>query len=295
EVLLRNEDDICFIYDILGEVGEFRGTTLAGDEIVESNLGVLGAGSRSSLLPAGANIAAAIFEGDHGEIQALIQALTEDQLVRVHANPIILTIEGQPAMLNSGDEIPYLARASLGNVETFVSESQKTGVNLVITPVVTYLETDAERKHPYITVSIQANLSSVTRFREEQGFTQPIVDTRQYITNVSLREGERILIGGLFRDSQVRKSRGIPILRDIPLLGRLFRSSTDSKVISQLFVMVRPLLLDIWEEGLETRFMDSQEFKESREIFEKEMDGVNDKDSPFEEFHELFIEHGSPK
>ncbi|MBD3267472.1 hypothetical protein GF373_12460, partial [bacterium] len=120
EVILRNEDDIGFIYDILGEVGEFRGTTLAGDPIIESNLGVLGRSARDSLMPAGANIAAAVFEGDSGEIQTVFQALTEDQIVQIHANPIILTVEGYPAQLKSGDEVPFLSRAVLGNTETFV-------------------------------------------------------------------------------------------------------------------------------------------------------------------------------
>jgi general secretion pathway protein D len=247
------------------------------------------------LLPAGANIAAAVFEGDEGEIQLIFQALAEDQVVRIHSNPIILTVEGHPAQLKAGDDVPFLSRAVLGNTETFVSESAQTGVNLLITPTVSYMDMDVEQEKPYITIRLDAELSSVTRFREEEGFTQPIIDNRQYKTVVCLREDERILIGGLFRDSQVKTTRGIPILRDIPVLGRLFRSSSDKRTISQLFVMIRPMLLDIWTEGgADQRFMDGDVFRDTREMLERGAEEMDHDPSPFEEFRELFIDHGTP-
>ena len=169
EVMLRNSDEIGFLYDVLGQVGEFRGTNLGGDQTIESNLSVLGAGARKALLPSGANIAAAIFEGNNGEVQMLFQALAEDRIVRVHANPIILTVEGIPARIKAGDEIPYLARVSIGGyIQTVVSNSQQTGVELTITPTVSYMDMDAEKKNPYITADIFANLSSVTRYRQEE-------------------------------------------------------------------------------------------------------------------------------
>jgi general secretion pathway protein D len=296
EVILRNEDEIGFLYDIVGEVGEFRGTTLGGADIAESNLTVLGMGNRNSLLPAGANIAAAVFQGDRGEIHAIFQALAEDQIIKVHANPIIMTLEGVPALLKAGDEIPFLAREITGNVETFVTKTETTGTELYITPTVDYGDMDIEKKNPYISIKLSANLSTVTRFREEVGFTQPIIDTRQYNTSVSLEEGELILVGGLFRDSKVKKERGIPILRDVPIMGRLFRSSSNSQIVSQLFVMVRPVLVDIWsKEGREKQFLDHRRIDKAREMLNQETGEIDSGHSPFEQFRELFIERQAPK
>ena len=297
EVMLRNSDEIGFIYDVLGQVGEFRGTNLGGSDTIESDLNVLGKGVRNALLPSGANIAAAVFQGDNGEVQMLFQALAEDRIVRVHANPIILTVEGVPARIKAGDEIPYLARVSIGGyIQTVVSNSQQTGVEMTITPTVNYMDMDVEKKKPYITVDVFANLSSVTRFRQEEGYSQPIVDTRQYTTSVSLKEGERILIGGLFRDSKVKNERGVPIMRDIPLLGRLFRNTVKTQSVSQLFIMIRPMVLDIWKnKGNETQFMDSDSFKESRQMFDKAGQNMQKGSNPFEDFRELMFEHDTSK
>ena len=106
EVFLRNSDSIGFVYDILGQVGEFWGTNLAGDPTVESDLGVLGSGSRNELLPAGANIVSNIFESnDENRVAAVFQALAEDQVVQVYSNPRLLTIDGIAARLETGEEI----------------------------------------------------------------------------------------------------------------------------------------------------------------------------------------------
>ena len=110
EVLVTNADDIGFVYDLIGEIGEFRGSNLTGDDTIESNLGVLPGGSRESLLPAGANIKTHIYDDSEGAINAVFQALSEDQIIKVHANPILFTLDGQKASLTAGDDIPFLSR-----------------------------------------------------------------------------------------------------------------------------------------------------------------------------------------
>lgn len=291
EVMIRDDDHIGFIYDILGELGEIRGTSLSGQDNIESDLGVLGSGFRKELLPAGANIVARIFEGDEGELRAVIQALAEDQIIKVHSNPILLTLEGIPARLETGEDIPYLERASLGNVETVVSRYRQTGVTLQVTPYVGYLETDVDRMNPFIRADIMADISTVSRFREEEGFTQPIVDSRKYTTNVWLKAGSRIIIGSLFRDSLSHVSRGIPILKDIPVLGRLFHSTQTSSNISQLYIIIRPVIFDI---GSENSVMQERDFRSSSDnlkgILEERSRDVDVQTKPFDEFRDLLMD-----
>lgn len=296
EVIIRNTDDIGFIYDIVGELGEIDGTDLAGNETTESNLSVLGQGSRDNLLPAGANVVAEVFEDDDGKIEATIQALAEDQILKIHANPILLTVEGIPARLETGEDVPFLERVNLGNIETVASRYRQTGVTLQITPWVGYMETDVQKTNPYILTDIQADLSAVTRFREENGFTQPIIDTRKYETNLWLKSGNRIIIGSIFRDSLSNRERGIPILRDLPLLGRLFRSSSTTNQVSQLYIIIRPVLFNIW--GDDSIINQEQEFRRNyqqlQERLENQTQDAELEVNPFNEFRELLIDRSSP-
>ncbi|MBI1387220.1 MAG: hypothetical protein GC154_02070 [bacterium] len=294
EVLLTNQLDIGFVYDLLGEAGDFRGTSLSGDPVTESDLSVLQPGNRNQLLPSGANVVARVFDGNESEVLATIQALAQDQMVRVHANPILLTISGYPAKLKAGDDIPFLSRINIGDAITLETKFRETGVNLEITPWVQFLETDVEKKNPFIYVTIDAELNSITRYREEEGFLQPITDTRQYKSSVWLKAGERILIGSLFKDTKLDKIRGIPLLMDIPILGRLFRGTTESTTISQLFVMIRPAVLNIWD-NTSSLIPLEQQSKMIREFLNQKTLDLEPKPDPLGEIRDLFLDNSAPE
>lgn len=296
EVILRDTTDIGFVYDVLGDFGRIEGTNLAGDPNIESNLGVLSPGNRNELLPSGANIVSRIFEDKDGELLAIIQALAEDQVARIHANPIILAVAGVPVHLDSGDDIPYLERTSLQNNDTFASTYRKTGVNIELNSQIEYSETDIEEKKPFIRVTLNADLSSVTRYREEQGFAQPIVDTRNYSSTFYLLDNQAVLLAGLFKDSKGDRGREIPILRDIPLLGRLFRSTSTESTLSQFFIMIRPSIFDVWGSGVHGDMITpKQNFDKIGEILEKKTREKETGKSPFEEFREIFLDSSSVK
>lgn len=296
EVLFTDTVDIGLIYDLLGDVGEFRGNNLAGDPNIESDLGVLGSSNRNQLIPSGANVVAEVLEIDDAELLMTIQALSEDDIVRIHANPILLTIDGRLATLKSGDDIPFLNRVISNNNETVATEYLQTGVELRITPHVRFAELDVEEKNPFVFVNIDATLSSVTRFREEEGFLQPIVDTRQYKSNVWVKGGQRILIGSIFQDSRINQTRGIPLLMDIPLLGRLFRSSEVSNEIAQLIVLIRPAVYNVWAEDdteLSTAELQSQMMRDF--LRRKTLDFETRETDPFLEFRDIFLDYSAPE
>ncbi len=296
EIILSDSVNVGFLYDVFGENGHFRGTNLAGDPTREIDLGVLGSGNRNELLPAGANVVTKIFESDDNFVEAIFQALAEDQVIKVHANPIVLTIAGVPVHLESGDDVPFLERTSLNNNETFGSQWRNTGVTLNLTSQVEYTDTDVERKNPLILVELDTNLSSVTRYREEEGFAQPIIDTRNYQTTVRLRSNQRILIGALFRDSKGNRGREIPILRDLPVLGRLFRSTSTSSVLSQLFIMIRPSIFDVWSSGGESEIlMPKEEFERIGEMLDEKNRQREAQRNWFDDFKEIFLEGAAVK
>lgn len=294
EVLLENSTDIGFVYDLLGEVGDFRGTNLAGDPTVESDLSVLQSQNRNLLLPSGANVVGRIFEGDEGEVLATIQALAEDQLVRVHANPILLTLSGHTATLQAGDDIPFLNRINIGDVITVETKFKETGVTLQITPWVVFSEIDVEKKDPFIYLNVDAQLNSVTRFREEEGFLQPITDTRQYKSSLWLKSDERVLIGSVFKDSKFDNIRGIPLLMDIPILGRFFRGTTENSTITQLFIMIRPGVFDVWADDSSLMPLEQQS-KMIRDFLKSKTLDIEQRPDPIGELRDLFLDDAAPE
>ncbi len=294
EVLLSDSTDIGFVYDLLGEVGEFRGTTLGGQNVIESDLSVLQKQNRSLLLPSGANVVGRIYEGNDGEVRATIQALSEDKLVRVHANPILLTLSGYTARLQAGDDIPFLNRINLGEAVTIETKFKETGVTLQITPWVVFSEIDIEKKDPFIYLTIDASLNSVTRFREEEGFLQPITDTRQYKSSLWLKGDERVLIGSVFKDSKFDSNRGIPLLMDIPILGRFFRGTTETSNISQLFIMIRPGVFDVWSDDSSLLPLEQQS-KMIREFLKSKTLDIDQRPDPIGELRDLFLDDSAPE
>lgn len=294
EVLLNDSTDIGFVYDLLGEVGDFRGTNLAGDPVIESDLGVLQSQNRNLLLPSGANVVGRIFEGDNGEVLATIQALSEDQMVRVHANPILLTLSGYTAKLQAGDDIPFLNRINLGDAITVETLFKETGVTLQITPWVVFSEIDIEKKDPFIYLNIDASLNSVTRFREEEGFLQPITDTRQYKSSIWLKSDERVLIGSVFKDSKFDSIRGIPLLMDIPILGRFFRGTSENSSISQLFIMIRPGVFDVWADDSSLMPLEQQS-KIIREFLKSKTLDIDQRPDPIGDLRDLFLDDAAPE
>ena len=185
----------------------------------------------------------------------------------------------------------------LANIETVVTNFTSTGVNLTLTPTIKFFETDIQRKNPFIEIEIDTSLSTVTRYRDEQGFAQPIVDSRQYTSTVRVKTGNRILIGALFRDFQSNSTRGIPIMKDIPLLGRLFRSTSTESGISQLYIMIRPFVIDIWEKGIDQSVTEQEEnAKRLRKMLEKRAEQFDSEPSPLlEQFRQLFLDHMTPE
>jgi len=80
----------------------------------------------------------------------------------------------------------------------------------------------------------------------QNGFTPDgtaIISTRKASTNVKVKDGQTIVIGGLIRDSLIKTQKKVPILGDIPLLGLLFKSPKSTKVKTELIVFITPVIL----------------------------------------------------
>lgn len=199
--------------------------------------------------PSGSGLGIGILNTD---IQAVLHALNENNNVNLLSRPRIITLDNQEAVIEVGDQIPYKKLNQFG-VTSF--EFKDATVQLVVKPHII----DSE----YILLAVAPKADF------QNGFTPdgtPIISTRKASTKVKIKSGQTIVIGGLIRDALIKNVKKVPILGDIPLLGRLFKSTKSTKVKTELIVFITPIIL---EDEIETKhFQEDFELrKKMRENF----------------------------
>jgi general secretion pathway protein D len=95
----------------------------------------------------------------------------------------------------------------------------------------------------YITMDIVQTIDDLGGTVQQAGFTQPIINTRVARTSVMVKDGETVVIGGFMRDRNEEVVTGIPILKDLPIFGRLFRRTERVKSRTELMVFLTPRIV----------------------------------------------------
>jgi type IV pilus assembly protein PilQ len=167
-------------------------------------------------------------------LAATIDLLVEQKKADLLANPRILTLDNLPATIELVEQIPYTQQTTSTESASSVSSVQfkDAPIKLVVKPHIT--------KDNYILMNIQTEQSVRTGFAS--GTTQPIIDSRRAETNVMVRDGETVVIGGLRKKEDTVTVDKLPLLGDIPFLGALFRKTIRSKVDTELVIFVTPYI-----------------------------------------------------
>jgi type IV pilus assembly protein PilQ len=170
------------------------------------------------------------------DISGRIRAMERDGLAQVLAEPTILTIDNQEAKIAITSHIAMAKKTTITNEGTVTIEPVygDVGVSLNVTPHV--------NNDDFVTMTIEPEVSSASR---SAYFPDEAVDTRKRTatTTVMAQDGETIVIGGLVRKDVNETHFKVPLLGDIPLLGRLFRKSVESEVKSEVMVFLTPRIL----------------------------------------------------
>ena len=172
-------------------------------------------------------------------ITATLNALQQHSKLKVVSAPKLLVLNNQTAALQVGDEVPISTGTATGlqsSTSAIVStiEYKDTGVILKITPRVNasgMVQLDVSQEVSEIST---ANASAATQSQS------PTISTRRIATTVSVRDGEVIALGGLFRDSRTVTRNGIPILSQIPVLGAAFGNHGYNDQRTELIVILKP-------------------------------------------------------
>lgn len=160
---------------------------------------------------------------------AFIDALKEEAVLKILAEPTLIAMNGQEAQFLSGGEFPYPVPQSFGNTTI---EFKKFGVGLAFTPTV------LNNNHISIAVTTEVSELDFTNSVAVGGLIVPAISTRRANTVVELADGQSFAIAGLLRDTVNTVVSKFPVLGDLPILGALFRSSEFQKNQSELVVIV---------------------------------------------------------
>lgn len=191
-------------------------------------------GDWSVLAQALSGVSGAAFTAQIGDWTALLQAVTSTSESNVLSTPSLLTLDNEEASFIVGDEVPTLtgATSSANNDNPFQTiERREVGIKLSIKPQVN--EGDAVR------LDIEQEVSNING-------TTPVditFATRQVKTSVMVGSGETVVIGGLIDENVQESESKVPLLGDIPYIGALFRSTSNTTSKRNLMVFIRPTII----------------------------------------------------
>jgi type IV pilus assembly protein PilQ len=157
-----------------------------------------------------------------------LSALESESRGEVIASPRVFTTNNNEAYIESGEQIPYLSASSAGNTTiTF----KKAVLSLKVTPQIT--------PDDRIILDLQINQDT----RGEDTIFGPAINTREVGTRVLVENGETIVLGGVYQQRVNREVRKVPLLGDLPGIGALFRSTSDSSAKQELLMFVTPKIV----------------------------------------------------
>jgi type IV pilus assembly protein PilQ len=191
----------------------------------------------ASAIPA-AGIAFGII-GTRFNINLALQALAQQGKTRTLARPEIVTVENAKAAVSLGEEIPYATVSSAGTQIQF----KEAVLKLEVTPTVIREKIGDQEMTRIKMVVVVENNSRGDTISPAAGVSVPLINRRKAETQVQIKEGERLVIGGVTQSVQQSTVRKVPLFGDIPVLGWLFKQKENFGTDRELVVFVTPSIL----------------------------------------------------
>jgi type IV pilus assembly protein PilQ len=178
------------------------------------------------------SIGLSVLAGKH-VLDLELEAAQNEGKTETISSPRVITANQKQATIMQGVEIPYQESASSGATTTQFKDAV---LKLKVTPLITpdnrvILDLDVSDD------SVGQQVTSAT------GGSVPSIDTRQIITQVLVNDGQTVVLGGILDTTKSRTANKVPFLADIPVLGYLFRSTTDINNKTELLIFITPKIL----------------------------------------------------
>lgn len=169
-----------------------------------------------------------------GNMRAVLQALADKSQLKVISSPSLMVLDNHTAAITVGDQEP-IATAAITNGDNNNTintiQYKDTGVGLTVTPSV--------NAGNLVTMQVDQTVTQLGRERAAAN-NQPSFQQRQISSKVAVRSGDSIVLGGLIRDNTKTGKTGVPLLQEIPLLGKLFGTNSAENSRTELLVIITP-------------------------------------------------------
>jgi type II secretory pathway component GspD/PulD (secretin) len=187
------------------------------------------------------------FVVDTDKIAGILDVVATDHDVRIISTPRITTLNNQKAIVRVVTEEVFFE----AQVEPMIVTNQGVSQPVVnytprVIPVGVVLDvTPQVGRDSVITLNVHPSISNILRIAESPNEdTAPVISIRELDTVGKVSDGETLVIAGLVREGTVEHSSGVPILKDLPLLGMLFGSKSQQKIDIELVMMLTPIVLN---------------------------------------------------
>ncbi len=180
-----------------------------------------------------------------GSFDAVLTALHEQGEVRVISQPRLLTMNNQPALIKVARDESFfnqvISRGVSGSPDIITEQVQTVSVGLILS-VTPQISEDG-----WIMLDVTPIITRLSKIViSPQGTaTAPVIDVKQISALVRVRDGEMVVIGGLIQDRVSHVERKVPILGDLPWLGRIFKGTYDVKEKTELVIFLSPRIVGV--------------------------------------------------
>jgi general secretion pathway protein D len=178
-----------------------------------------------------------------GQITAKVNALASKNRIQVLSSPRVVTSSGKPAAISVGTDVPIVTaqetapNSVVSGTSSLLQSIQyrTTGIILNVTPTI-----NSSRR---VELNVAQEVSSASA-NQTSNVSSPTILKRSISTTLSLDDGQTVLLGGLIDDHYTEGDSGVPILKDVPVLGNLFKNQSKSLDRTELIVLLTPYIID---------------------------------------------------
>jgi type II secretion system protein D len=163
----------------------------------------------------------------------LLRALQTDSRLEVLSRPVLMVRNGEEGKITIADDVPVVqsSQVTQGGQINVTPGREEVGIILTTTP---HISPDG-----YVTIELTQEISNIgASIQLAQGFSQPIFAKREVKTNITVRDGETAIVGGLIQSRDSQSETKVPLLGDIPGLGYLFRTTSVKNSKTELLIVL---------------------------------------------------------
>jgi general secretion pathway protein D len=172
-------------------------------------------------------------------VQGVIKLLQQDSKLNILSTPRILTSDNAAATIKVGERVPFLTSRQVTDTGSIYNSYsyQDVGITLTVTPQI--------NPDGYVTMSVHPIISKI---EQTTYFDAPVIANREATTEVMVKDGETVIIGGLMKDDLTETVNKVPLLGNIPIVGNLFKSTDKATEKTELMVFLTPHVVHNAEE-----------------------------------------------